>query len=93
MQQVTKHRERMQQTEGAISFSHYYQAGRWRCSLSPSGAHHWLIDGNGVGQCKYCGERREFAKSQVPAYECADDTGWDSRRSSENRLRELLPIA
>ncbi len=62
MQQVRKHKERMEQTERDITFGHYREAGRWQCSLSPSGAHHWLIDDSGWGQCKYCGEERHFAK-------------------------------
>jgi hypothetical protein len=62
MQQVRKGKERVEETEGDINVRHYYGAGRWRCSVSPSGAHHWLIDDSGWGQCKYCGEERHFAK-------------------------------
>jgi len=32
---------------------------RWRCKQSPTGAHHWDIDGTN-GTCRYCGEVRQF---------------------------------
>jgi hypothetical protein len=62
MQQVRKREEKTEEAEGDVNFRHYHEAGQWRCSLSPFGAHHWLIDDSGWGQCKYCGEERHFAK-------------------------------
>ena len=63
---MAKHKETMQQTSKANNFSLYYKGGLWCCSASPTGAHHWLIDGSGIGQCKYCGERKQFAKPATP---------------------------
>ena len=30
----------------------YLKGDSWRCSSSPSGAHHWIIGGETI--CKYC---------------------------------------
>ena len=32
----------------------------WRCKQSPTGAHHWRIERH-IGECRWCGEKREFA--------------------------------
>lgn len=90
---MAKHKETMQQTLEANSFSEYYKCGLWSCSASPTGAHHWLIDGGGLGQCKQCGERRQFAESAVSSYGDAGYIEWDQGDSLEESLRELLPIA
>lgn len=36
------------------------QLEKSKCADSPTGAHHWRINGSGLGQCKYCGEERRF---------------------------------
>lgn len=36
------------------------QLERAKCVDSPTGAHHWRIDEDGLGCCKYCGEERRF---------------------------------
>ncbi len=41
----------------AVPVSNYYQAGTWRCSQSPTGAHHMVGDAY-VGTCKFCGVER-----------------------------------
>ena len=80
------------QISGKMS-SQYCESGLWRCFASPSGAHHWVIDARGLGQCKYCGERRPFADAGVLDYGDSDDSEWDSRPLSEEWLRDLLPVA
>jgi len=65
---MAKHRETMRQTLEANNFSEYYERGLWNCSASPTGAHHWLIDDRGMGQCEYCGEGRQFAEATVSGY-------------------------
>jgi hypothetical protein len=31
----------------------YFTSDRWKCSKSPSGAHHWIIKSDQM-TCKYC---------------------------------------
>ena len=68
----------------------YYEKGLWRCHASPSGAHHWIIDALGRGECKYCGEKRGFAEPagngwlEMPRY--------DESFALEDFARELLLI-
>ena len=41
----------------------YIKSGRWKCELSPTGAHYWiemLEDGDGEFSCSYCKEIRKF---------------------------------
>jgi hypothetical protein len=42
----------------------YYASNKWRCTLSPSGAHYWVEIGffrrTGHFYCKYCYDAREF---------------------------------
>lgn len=37
----------------------YLQRGSWRCPKADG--HYWLIDQNGVGVCRHCGEKRNMA--------------------------------
>lgn len=72
------------------SLGQYYEKGLWRCHASPFGAHHWVIDTLGQGECKYCGEKRGFI-------EPAGNGWWEMRRYDESFalddfLRELLPM-
>ena len=62
---MLKPKQTTQETSDDPSFVQYYEAALWRCRSSPIGAHHWLIDDHGLGQCKYCRERRLFAKAAV----------------------------
>ena len=42
----------------------YLESGIWKCSLSPTGSHHWVIDAKGREQyCVYCKETRETPKA------------------------------
>jgi hypothetical protein len=84
--------EMVAQTPDRIG-SRYLQSGLWRCPYSPFGAHHWLIDDKGLGQCKYCGEKRQLAEAWGSGYPGADDTQWYQAPSWGEPLRELLPIA
>jgi len=88
---MAKHKETMQQTSKANNFSRYYKRGLWCCSASPTGAHHWHVDGSGIGQCKYCGERRQFAKPAIRHYVDTGCSGWSQSVPLEESLRELLP--
>lgn len=44
----------------------YVREGKWKCSKSPSGAHHWIVSGGKVEakvvsypmHCKYCKEKK-----------------------------------
>jgi len=43
----------------------YLLSGGWRCSRSPSGAHHWMLLANRggdvvVGRCAFCGGKKSF---------------------------------
>jgi len=42
----------------------YVAHGRWRCSASPTGAHHWIEIGHfhhtGSFYCKWCFDSRDF---------------------------------
>ncbi|MCK4722154.1 MAG: hypothetical protein KAT75_02565 [Dehalococcoidia bacterium] len=87
-----KRGESVAQTSDTI-WSRYLQSGLWRCPCSPSGAHHWLIDDKGVGQCRYCGQKRQFAEAGGSSYGGASDMQWGPAPRSEESLRELLPIA
>jgi hypothetical protein len=66
----------------------YFQSGIWRCPYSPSGAHHWLVDDKGVGNCKYCGEERQFATSIVSSYTRLGDMQSDIDSSSGEAFKE-----
>jgi len=90
---MAKHKETIRQTSESNSFNEYYKGGLWRCPLSPTGAHHWLIDSSRCGECKYCGERRQFHVSAVSSYGDAGYIDWGQANSLEEYLRELLPIA
>jgi len=47
-------------------YKKYVKGNSWRCSKSPSGAHHWVgmpsLDkgGYGIYVCKYCDEARRL---------------------------------
>lgn len=40
---------------GKAAYGEYLRRGLWRCDRSPTGAHHWELDGADHGQCIYCG--------------------------------------
>ena len=52
-------------------YDEYVKSRSWVCKDSPTGAHHWLINGH-CGCCKYCGEEREFVIS-LPQYQTVDE--------------------
>ena len=37
----------------------YVKSGKWKCSNSPTGAHHWLIKGREMS-CGYCNKVRKL---------------------------------
>jgi len=44
-------------TENIHSYQNYVAGDSWKCSKSPTGAHHWNIVGNHM-KCKHCNEIR-----------------------------------
>jgi len=38
----------------------YIQGDSWKCSDSPTGAHHWVIDRTDKGKCQHCKTKRIF---------------------------------
>lgn len=56
-------------------YHEYYKKGSWRCPLSPTGGHHWLIEGSRWGKCKYCKTGRDFATDVNGTYEYACEVG------------------
>ena len=70
--------------------SNCYQPPLQQCCSSPTGAHHWLIDDKGMGQCKYCREKRQFAQSVVPDNAWAADVERGASRLMEKWLRAIL---
>ena len=84
-----KHNSSVRQRAEANSLSRYYGRGLWQCPASPFGAHHWIIDAIGRGECKHCGEKRQFAEpAGVGWWQVCSDGGF----VLEEFLRELLPI-
>lgn len=60
----------------------YYKSGRWKCSKSPTGAHHWVEltssrKVSGMWHCKYCNDVTKFpltwqsltSRGAIPALE------------------------
>lgn len=43
-------------------YNEYVQSGCWKCSQSPTHAHHWIGDNDNVFTCRYCGEVKEFQR-------------------------------
>jgi len=41
----------------------YFESENWKCGRGPTGAHHWIINGD-MMKCKYCHEERR--KTQQP---------------------------
>ena len=68
----------------------YLLSGRWRCACSPSGAHHWFVDDEGAGKCKYCGEERQFTKIIISNYARLSDVQLEPDPLSEEAFREHL---
>ena len=62
-------------SSGSNQYHEYYKEGSWWCPLSPTGGHHWLIEGRGWGKCKYCKKEREFARDVSGTYEYAWGVG------------------
>lgn len=60
---MIKNEDLMLYSAAVNSLSQYYMEGLWRCLSSPSGAHHWLIEYSGWGECKYCKRRRRFPRA------------------------------
>ena len=46
----------------------YIQSGYWKCTNSPTGAHHWK-EYSGLWVCKYCGDVRKWPKTFYEAME------------------------
>jgi len=47
----------------------YLDEGQWRCSKSPTEAHHWVVVRQ-IITCKYCSERRDLSlKTVIPPIE------------------------
>jgi hypothetical protein len=44
----------------------YLKGNSWRCSSSPSGAHHWIINSQRI--CKYCLKVEELQAVQFSGY-------------------------
>ena len=36
-----------------IAYEQYIKNENWKCSKSPTSAHHWIVSG-GYSECKYC---------------------------------------
>jgi len=36
----------------------YIDSGRWKCAISPTGAHHWIVIRDQM-TCKHCSEKRK----------------------------------
>jgi hypothetical protein len=45
--------------------SQYFESGAWKCGKNPTGAHHWIINGN-MMKCKYCHEERSKTQQTEP---------------------------
>lgn len=43
----------------------YLERGRWKCVVSPTGAHHWIMSDHIHGVCKYCCEGRGFPRVAI----------------------------
>ena len=43
-------------------YDEYVELGTWKCSHSPSGAHHWIIEGSTM-KCKFCHSVRKVPNS------------------------------
>ena len=42
----------------------YVRSGRWKCTDSPTGAHHWIErGGEGIFICKWCFDVRRFPRT------------------------------
>jgi len=54
----------------ALTYEQYLTSDVWRCSNSPTGAHHWVEIQHAVGEdfhtglwyCKYCMDGKKFPK-------------------------------
>ena len=90
---MAKQKGLTQLTSVGDSFGRYYEHRPWFCSAFPTRAHYWLIEGRGVGQCRYCGEKRQFTTSAASSYSELREIGESRRCDSvtlEDTLRELL---
>ena len=38
----------------------YVAAGKWACQQSPTGAHHWVLNGGNVGVCRHCRAQKKY---------------------------------
>ncbi len=43
-----------------VSNKEYFDSLRWKCDMSPSGAHYWIIKDEQM-TCKYCRKSRQIA--------------------------------
>lgn len=75
------------------TLSEYCEDGLWECSASPTGAHHWIINGSGMSYCKYCRESRRFNKESTPGYEGSNGREWYDLAPSKGWLKDLVSIA
>lgn len=48
-----------------IGYTNYMKQGNWRCEDSPSGAHHWTIDSQGEGECRYCHKKYDYKPAML----------------------------
>ncbi|MDD5704151.1 MAG: hypothetical protein PHU23_19125 [Dehalococcoidales bacterium] len=46
----------------AVGEKEYIDSGSWKCSQSPSGAHHWIIEHNQM-TCKHCQNIRQLTNT------------------------------
>lgn len=47
----------------------YIAEGKWKCKISPTGAHHWIETERGTGkfQCKHCQQSNKLPVSYTDA--------------------------
>ncbi len=56
-------------------YGEYCENKSWLCPVSPTGSHHWFIEGSGWGKCKHCRKERGFARDVNGTSECQSDFG------------------
>lgn len=49
------------------------------CTPSPTDAHHWMIDEDGMGLCKYCPSAHKFTKSAIWGFDSEQRYGANFR--------------
>ncbi len=80
---IVKNKKLAQNSSVENSPSRSHTEGLWGCHSSPVGAHHWIINDSGWGECKYCSKRMEFPRliDEHYNYLFCIGGGWLSERS------------